>query len=57
MKILIPGIWAKIFSANQNARFFNQPYLQNRSMKYPEFLHVETNSHKLKFDQIICVWA
>ena len=31
-KIFIPDIWAKIFSANQIAGFFNQPYLQNKSM-------------------------
>ena len=33
MKISVPEIWAKMFSANQIARFFNQPYLQNQSMK------------------------
>ena len=33
-KIVIPEIWAKMFSANQIAGFFNQPYLQNKSMKY-----------------------
>ena len=37
--------------------FFNQPYLQNRSMKYPDFLHVDTNSHKLKADQKNLGWA
>ena len=26
----IPQIWAKMFSANQIAGFFNQPYLQNK---------------------------
>ena len=26
-------IWVKMFSANQIAEFFNQPYLQNKSMK------------------------
>ena len=53
-----------MFSANQNAGFFNQPYLQNKSMKQPDFLHVDTNSHKLKVDQKVlgwhaqkCVWA
>ena len=43
-------IWAKMFSANQIAGFFNQPYHQNKSMKQPEFLHVDTNSHELKVD-------
>ena len=51
MKIFIPEIWAKMFSANQIAGFFNQPYLQKKSMKYTDFLHVATNSHKLKVDQ------
>ena len=27
------GIWAKMFSVNQIAGFFNQPYLQNKSME------------------------
>ena len=33
IKIFVPEIWAKMFSANQIARFFNQPYLQNQSIK------------------------
>ena len=37
--------------------FFDQPYLQNKSMKWPDFLHVDTNSHKLKVDQNIFGWA
>ena len=40
-----------MFLANQVAGFFNQPYLQNKSMKQPDFLQVDTNSHKLKADQ------
>ena len=32
-KIFVPEIWAKMFSANQIAGLFNQPYLQNKSMK------------------------
>ena len=32
-EIFIPEIWAKMFSANQIPRFFNQPYLQNKSVK------------------------
>ena len=40
-----------MFSANQIAGFFNKPYLQNKSVKYPVFsLHVDTNSHKLTVD-------
>ena len=53
-KILVPEIWAKMFSANQVAGFFNQPYLQKKLMKKPDFLHV-INSHKPKFDQKIVV--
>ena len=51
-KIFVPEIWVKIFSANQIAGFFNQPYLQsrNKSRKQPHFLHVNTNLLKLKFD-------
>ena len=56
-KILVPDIWAKMFSANQIAGFFNQPYLQNKSMKQPDFLHVDTNSYKLKIDWKIFGWA
>ena len=32
-KILVYEIWTKMFSADQIAGFFNQPYLQNKSMK------------------------
>ena len=49
-EIFVPEIWAKMFSANQIAGFFNQPYLQNKLM--PGFLHVETNLHKLKLIKI-----
>ena len=31
-KIFISEIWVKIFSANQIAGFFNQPYLQKKLM-------------------------
>ena len=30
--IFVPEIWAKMFSANQIARFSNQPYIQNKLM-------------------------
>ena len=46
-----------MFSANQIAGFFNEPYLQNKSMKWPDFLHVDANSHKLKVDQKIFGFA
>ena len=49
--MLVPEIWTKMFSANQIAGFFNQPYLQSKSVKWPDFLHVDKNSHKLKVDQ------
>ena len=52
-KIFVPEIWAKMFAANQITGFFNQSYLQNKSIKQPVFLHVDTNSHELKVDQKI----
>ena len=55
-KIFVPEIWTKMFSVNQVAGIFNQPYLQNKSMKQPDFLHVDTNSLKLKVDQIFFGW-
>ena len=38
-------------SANQIAGFPNQLFLQNKSMKQPRFLHVDTKSQKLKVYQ------
>ena len=49
-KIFVLEIWAKMFSAKQIAGFFNQPYLQNKSIKYLDFLHVGTRLHELKVD-------
>ena len=49
-KILVPEIWAKMLSANEIPGFLNQLYLQNKIMKNPDFLHVDTNSLKLKVD-------
>ena len=46
-----------MLSANQIAGFFNQPYLQNKSINVPDFLHVDTNLNKLKVDQKIFGWA
>ena len=40
-----------MFSANQIAGFFYQPYLQNKSMKQADFLHLDTNSLKPKVGQ------
>ena len=55
-------LWEKfcswdMFSANQIAGFFNQPYLEDKSVQLPDFSHVDTNWHKLKVDQNICGWA
>ena len=46
-----------MFSANEIAGFFNQPFLQNKSIKQPHFLHVDRNSQKLKVDQKVFGWA
>ena len=40
-----------MLSTNQIAGFLNQLFLQNKSMKQPHFVHVDTNSQKLKVDQ------
>ena len=50
---LIPEICAKMFLATQIAGFFDQLYLQNKSLKWPHFLLVDTNLHVLKLDQNI----
>ena len=39
-----------MLSANQFVRFLNQLFVQNQSKKQPHFLHVDTNSQKLKVD-------
>ena len=44
-----------MFSANQIEGFFDQPYPQNL-LRQPDFLHIDTNSHKLKFYQKILGW-
>ena len=43
--------------SQQIAGFFNQPYLQNKSLKWPDFLHVDTNLHKLKVGQKFFGWV
>ena len=40
-----------VISANQVAEFLNQPFIQNKLMKQPNFLHVDTNSQKLKVER------
>ena len=37
--------------------FSNQAFLKSKSMKQPQFLHVHTNSQKLKADQKCFGWA
>ena len=56
-KILVLEIWVTMFSASQIAELFNQPYLQKKSIKQPGFLHIDTNSHKLKVDQTLFGWV
>ena len=56
-KNFVLEILVKMFSANQTALFFNQPYLQNESIKYPDFWHVDANLHKLKVDPKFLGWA
>ena len=46
-----------MLSANQNAGFLNQLFLQNQSTKQPLFLHADPNSQKLKVDQKYIGWA
>ena len=46
-----------MFSANRIVGFFHQPYLQNKSMKLPDFLHFYTNSLNLKIDQKFFGWV
>ena len=36
---------------------FNQPYLQNKSMKQPDFLLADISSYKLKVDQKLFGWT
>ena len=45
-----------MLSANQIAVFLKERNLQNKSMKQPNFLHVESNSKKLNFDQYSVRW-
>ena len=35
---------------SNNTEFLNQPYLWNKMMKQPDFLHVDTDSCKLEVD-------
>ena len=44
-------LWANMLSANQIIGFLNEVFLQNKLTKLYYFLHVDTNSQKLKVDQ------
>ena len=58
MKIYIfPVFVHNSCSANQIPRFLNPLFLQNKSMKQPHFLHVDTNLQELKVNQIFFGWA
>ena len=46
-----------MLSANEIAGFLNQLFLQNKLMKQPLFLYVDTNSQKLKTDWKFFGWA
>ena len=50
-KLFFLEIYAKMLSANQIAEFSNQLFLQDKLMKDPHFLHVDTNLQKIKVDQ------
>ena len=43
-------------STNQIPGFLNQPFLQNKSMRQPNSLHVDTNSQKFKVDRKFFGW-
>ena len=57
LKNFSPETCAKMISANQIVGFFNKPYIQNKSLKWLDFLHVDTNSYELKVNQKFLVWA
>ena len=46
-----------MLSANQIAGFLNQLFFRNKLMKQPYFLHVDTNSQKLKVDPKFYGWG
>ena len=50
VKNLVSEISAKMLSASEITGFLNQLFLWNKLMKQPHFLHVDTNSQKLKVD-------
>ena len=46
-----------MLSASQIAGFLNQLFIQNKLLKQPYFMHVDTNSEKLKVDRKFFDWA
>ena len=48
-----------MLSASQIARFLNQLFLQNKLMKQPHFLHVDTAPKNLNVDPkiFVCAWS
>ena len=50
-------IWAKMLSNNKIAGVSNEPCLQNKLMKWPDFLQVDTSSCKSTVDQNIFGWT
>ena len=44
-------------SANQIPGFLSQPFVQSKSMKQRNSLHVDTNSQKLKVDRKLFGWG
>ena len=49
-KSFAPDIWAKMLLAKQITGILRQICLWNQVMKQPDFLHVDTNSRKLKVE-------
>ena len=49
-KNLVLEIWAEMLAVNKIAGFLNELYLYNKIVKKPDFLLVDTDSWKLKFD-------
>ena len=54
-RYLVREIYTKMLWAIQVAGFLKQIFFQNKWMKYPYFLHFDTNAKKFKVDQNIFV--
>ena len=53
--MLSPVFMHNFCSATEIAGFLNQLFLQNKSMRQPNFFNVDANSQKLKVVQIFVV--